>query len=585
MTRKVRKNKQTCRAKSRFLSWAYENRWALIVFAIYLIITLVAVLFHENWEDEAQAWLTARDCSPVEVFERMSMEGHFAPWYFILMPFAKLGLPYKTMNVVSWLITVSAAWLILKNLPCKFYKRVIIIFTFPMLYLYPAISRCYCLLPLGVILAIMFYKNRFKKPLRYLFSVFIIANVHTHTIVFALVMGVEYLVDWIKIRKKLDRKQNALIMSGITSVILLVGFSCLPLIGSVGATSKSTSGLQVLLYENPLKQLFVYTPINFFRWFTGPLAEPAYVAGSFLIAWGFFNRKSVFFKIAASCIWQWAITTFLFTLIVPQRVMIVVFVMLFFVSCKRWRPKESDVFSKSGWKWPIVLSNIAFIAIAIWLEIDTGNMVLAFIPFFSIVIFGLAFLANYKNVSFRNKLRKCGHTIAMGSLLFLALLNVWIGITWVKEEIEKPYSDALATANYINNNIDDDSVFLTFQESSMFLTAIIPDLRVQDNRFYSVRRHEFYTYTVYLTPDKTQLAISDIVWSNYCHLSKKLYYLGISADYYGKGIFDPNISLEPTMALEENETLTKIFDLYEGASPTEHYAIFELNPDICKNEK
>ena len=130
--------------------WFVVNKTIFTFFVIYLLVTLIVIFFHEIWEDEAQAWLTARDCSPIELIDRMKFEGHFLPWYIIIMPFAKLGLPFKTINVISWVISGISAWLILKYLPCRIGKRAVFIFTLPMVYLYPVIARCYCLIPLSM---------------------------------------------------------------------------------------------------------------------------------------------------------------------------------------------------------------------------------------------------------------------------------------------------------------------------------------------------------------------------------------------------------------------------------------------------
>ena len=55
------------------------------------------ILCHENWRDEAQAWLLARDLSIPELFEQMSYEGHPCLWHLLLMPLVRLGLPYISM--------------------------------------------------------------------------------------------------------------------------------------------------------------------------------------------------------------------------------------------------------------------------------------------------------------------------------------------------------------------------------------------------------------------------------------------------------------------------------------------------------
>lgn len=568
--------------KRKIWGWIKQNKAPLIVFILYMVITLVAVLFHENWEDEAQAWLTARGCSPIELIDRMGIEGHFMPWYLILMPFAKLGFPYQTMNIVSWLITGTSAWLMLKHLPCKFYKRVIFIFTFPMIYLNPVISRCYCLLPLGTILAIMFYKDRFKKPLRYLFSIFIIANVHTHTFAFALVMGIEYLVDWLKVRKKLDKKQNARIMSGIAGTVLLTGLSCLPLLGSVGFSSRATSGQQISLYQNPLKELFVYTPIKMFQLFSAPFPVLAYICATFLVVWEFFTRKKEFFKIAFATVWQWVICCFVFATILPQRVMIILFIILFFVSCRKWRAKEEGLFSKSAQKPFNVLANLVFILITVYIVIDTGNTNLAFLTLFSTSLFLLILFARYKKKTTKQKIQKSGQIIAKVALIFLALTNVGLGMEWVWHDIEKPFSDASATAKYINENIDDNSIFITAQEPFIIFSAIIPNLRVQQNRFYDVRRRTFYTFALNPTPNRRWgWALNDTPWDEYCHWGRELYYIDLSEQIYGEDIFDSDQSTAPASELKKKGILTKIFDISEGYPAGEHFTIYRVNPDIC----
>ena len=78
-----------------------ENKKDLIIILIYAIITfIVTIFFHEKWRDEAQAWLLARDLNPIELFKQMKYEGHPPLWHLILMPFAKLGFPYMTINII-----------------------------------------------------------------------------------------------------------------------------------------------------------------------------------------------------------------------------------------------------------------------------------------------------------------------------------------------------------------------------------------------------------------------------------------------------------------------------------------------------
>lgn len=172
-----------------------RNHKVLLVFTIYAGITFSLLFLHENWRDEAQAWLIARDCGLPELIDAIKYEGHFLLWFFILMPFAKSGFPYITTNIISWLITCLSVWLILRKAPFAFYKRVLLVFTFPLLYLYPVISRCYCLIPLAIVLMSINYKDRKEEPFRYLLSIVLLLNTHIIMAGMVIVVCIDYLIE------------------------------------------------------------------------------------------------------------------------------------------------------------------------------------------------------------------------------------------------------------------------------------------------------------------------------------------------------------------------------------------------------
>ena len=48
--------------KSNLLNKISKNKVNILIFMVYAIVTfIVAIIFHEKWRDEAQAWLIARD--------------------------------------------------------------------------------------------------------------------------------------------------------------------------------------------------------------------------------------------------------------------------------------------------------------------------------------------------------------------------------------------------------------------------------------------------------------------------------------------------------------------------------------------
>ncbi len=45
----------------------YKN---VVAFVAYAIISFVLIFYHENWRDEAQAWLIAKNCNLIELIRR-----------------------------------------------------------------------------------------------------------------------------------------------------------------------------------------------------------------------------------------------------------------------------------------------------------------------------------------------------------------------------------------------------------------------------------------------------------------------------------------------------------------------------------
>ncbi|MCE9581429.1 MAG: hypothetical protein K8T20_02815, partial [Planctomycetes bacterium] len=49
--------------------------WSVLIFAVYAVVTLAMIPFHEPWRDEAQSWLIARDLGPGGIVHQMGYEG------------------------------------------------------------------------------------------------------------------------------------------------------------------------------------------------------------------------------------------------------------------------------------------------------------------------------------------------------------------------------------------------------------------------------------------------------------------------------------------------------------------------------
>ncbi len=209
--------------------WLKQNKKNILIMSIYFICSLIILICHESWRDEAQSWLIARDLGIVEIIQQMSYEGHFFLWYIILIPFAKLGFPYFTIKIVSWAIVSTSAWLIIKKSPFKWWVNLLIIFSYPMLYLYPAIARSYCFIPLAITLIAITYKDRKTKPIRYILSIVLLANSHV------IMLG---LVGMLLLTFYLEQKPNRKIIISFVVVCILLIISMVPILQSLGTNTE-----------------------------------------------------------------------------------------------------------------------------------------------------------------------------------------------------------------------------------------------------------------------------------------------------------------------------------------------------------
>src|SRR4030065_1367587 len=82
--------------------------FAVFLILLYSAIQVVLLIHHEPWEDEAQAWLIARDLDIVSIFKQMAYEGSPALWHMLLLPFAKTGLPYMSEFILHLIIAIAA---------------------------------------------------------------------------------------------------------------------------------------------------------------------------------------------------------------------------------------------------------------------------------------------------------------------------------------------------------------------------------------------------------------------------------------------------------------------------------------------
>lgn len=494
-----------------------DNHKEIIVFLIYSCVTFSLLFFHENWRDEAQAWLIARDCSIPELIAEMKYEGHFLLWYLILMPFAKLGFPYFTINVISWFITCISVWLLFYKAPFRFFEKLLIAFSFPLLYLYPVISRCYCLIPLAVVLMAVFYKDRLGKPLRFLSSVVLLFNSH---IIMAGMVGVvlaEYLIELFANLKYLNvqQKKDNLYSVGIMSILMIA--SICPLFGCLNTNKEVNSyGFMNLdffqvFFVYPLETLnTIYVLINknllIHNFMLAILAV--------LLVYEVLNKPQMCLKIWVCVVWQCLICAYVKSSISLQRAAAVIFIILFFEWIYR-----------------------------VWY---TNKLV-------------------HSIISFKSLEKFCVDA--------MLIINIMCGLAYIiYGEIPYYFSNANEMAMYINNNLNDNSVILSGPRVE-FISGIIPYTKRQI-KYYHIQGKRYFSYAIWDEDNKRDLTVEDLK-KTIADLDKKqkLYYI------YCSGLDGYNSFYKTKSTIKELVEQGYLKELYSTCAQSiakESYAIYKV---------
>ncbi len=174
-----------------------RSGWALL--GGYALVTLVLVCFHEPWRDELQAWLIARHLSTVEIWHEMRYEGHFAWWFLMLRVAAVAGCPVWTMDLLSWALCLAAAWLLVARSPFRRWEQAVILLSAGMLYWYPAVARCYALIPPLLFALAAAWPERRLHPWRIGLLTALLTQTHAYMEGVAAMIFLEAAIGWFRL--------------------------------------------------------------------------------------------------------------------------------------------------------------------------------------------------------------------------------------------------------------------------------------------------------------------------------------------------------------------------------------------------
>lgn len=299
-------------------NWIKKNNIInLLLIVFYAIFTLVLVLHHEIWADEAQAWLVVRDLDFLGIIRHVRTEGHPLVWYFLLFPFAKLHLPVISMQIVNWILTVLGAGIFLFKSPFKFYTKAAVLLSSGFLYWLPAMARSYCLIPVFLFGLAILYKKQKEHPYWYAGLLILLAN--THVIMFGFCTALAILFVF-------ENKEKKFIAPACAVFLGLI--ACAGYLWGSQNENVLVSGYEKTFGFNSLK-LFYDTILFNLHGFVFSLTEILF--GFFIITASavlFIQSKKMFFVFISNLIWQGFLFIKIWS-IIPQRAYVFLFVCMF----------------------------------------------------------------------------------------------------------------------------------------------------------------------------------------------------------------------------------------------------------------
>ncbi|HEX9669030.1 MAG TPA: hypothetical protein VGC93_06050 [Thermoanaerobaculia bacterium] len=202
-----------------------EAVFVAVALAVYVLVTAFTAWHHEPYDNEADPWLVARDASLGELSRVTGHVGAPGLWYLLLMPLAKLGLPYEAMRLLTLGLAWMAAAIVLCCAPWPRLTRALVVFSHFVLCEYAVLMRNTTLSMLLLFTAAALWRRRFERPLAFAVVVGLLANTNTLSLFIAATIGGLFLWDLLRRGRPAPRALIAaavMLLAGLAAVAQLV---------------------------------------------------------------------------------------------------------------------------------------------------------------------------------------------------------------------------------------------------------------------------------------------------------------------------------------------------------------------------
>jgi len=133
---------------------------------VHAAVAIFAMAHHEMWRDELHSWLVARDApTPWAVVHAHRYDGHPPLWYLVLWVVTRFTWAPIAMQALHMAIASADVFIVARYAPFPRAMRALFALGYFMTYEYAAISRCYGLALLFVLLLCVNHPRRFERPI------------------------------------------------------------------------------------------------------------------------------------------------------------------------------------------------------------------------------------------------------------------------------------------------------------------------------------------------------------------------------------------------------------------------------------
>ncbi len=438
------------------------------IFIVYILIILVVSHYHEAWEDESQGWLIARDLGFIDIISQMKYEGHSFLWHYIIAIFAKSGLPYEFSKIIMLVIAGVTGILILTKAPYNNFVKIMILFSSVFLYYMPIFLRPYALIPLILICISIMNENPEKYPCLYGLAIAILANAHIIMLGLAFFIYFKFFMEQLvdKYEKNSKEQNRKLIIGTIIAIIgMLIVMSCA--IAGFFNSIAPTHGTDI-----PKEAL---------------------------------NRIML---LALN------LHTNLIDINIPT--IVILFIDIFILLVIFFQAIKTD--KKQGIIFFTGLIFYLFVQILVFGIFSSQRTVLLF-------VFLLYFSWNTKKLcTEKNKIDFVEIIIVV-----ICIISIPHTIKIISDDIKYPFTDSKNVAEYIEENIEEGSIFITFNWDTISSAEVY--LSNMDYKFYDAPNETYVTYAIWdKFLDKTNEECLENAIEKFKDSDQKIYFLNLSSD-------------------------------------------------------